>query len=217
MTSSFDPDEFLAGIRTAQTKATVFKRADLAGELIAVEEQLALFPESEETEQDMTAGAEKAELLEKQERLQAELEDSAVEFTIQALDQERVDEMAQEARAACKDRADAAAKRAAGYAREECKRAEVTDPKEIKEAIKRATSQASNAIVTHEAGVHTLAAVIVSDTGQSVFTVEQMRQFVDKIGAPQVRKLQKAFYDLSSNDPGDYLPKSLRPGRTDEA
>lgn len=215
---SFNPDEFIAGIRTAQTKVTVFQRADIAGELIAVEEDLALFPNDENGgEQDLAAGAEKAELLEKQERLQAELQGSAVEFTIQALDQERVDEIAQEARAACKDRADAAAKRAAGYAREECKRAEVTDAKEIKDAIKRATSNASNAIVTHEAGVHTLAAVIVGDTGQSVFNIEQMRQFVDKIGAPQVRKLQKAFYELSSNEPGDYLPKSSRPGRTDEA
>lgn len=213
---SFNPDEFLAGIRTAQTTVTVFKRADLAGELNAVEEDLALFPDTDGVEQDMTAGAEKAELLEKQERLQAELQDSAEEFIVQALDQEQVDEIAEKARAACKDRADAAAKRAAGYAREECKRAEVTDAKEIKEAVKRATSQASNSIVTHEAGVHTLAAVIVSDTGQPVFTIEQMRQVVDKIGAPQVRKLQKAFYELSSNEPGAYLPKSSRPGRTDE-
>lgn len=213
---TFNPDEFLAGIRTAQTKVTVFKRADLAGELQAVEEDLARFPDEPEGEQDMTAGAEKAELIEKQERLQAELEDSAVEFTIQALDAERVDEIAQEARAACKDRADAAAKRAASYAREECKRAEVSDPKEIKEAVRRATSNASNAIVTHEAGVHTLAAVIVGDTGEPVFTIEQMRVFVDKVGAPQVRTLQKAFYELSSNEPGDYLPKSLKPGRTVE-
>ena len=32
--TDFNPDEFIAGIRTAQTKVTIFKRADLAGELI---------------------------------------------------------------------------------------------------------------------------------------------------------------------------------------
>ena len=88
MSNGFNPDDFLAGIRTAQTKVTIFQRADLAGELIAVEEDLAAFETNDETEQDMTAGAERAELVEKQERLQAELQDSAVEFIVHALDQE---------------------------------------------------------------------------------------------------------------------------------
>ncbi len=213
--TDFNPDEFIAGIRTAQTKVTIFQRADLAGELIAVEEDLATFTD-EDGEQDLTAGAEKAELLEKQERLLSELEGSAVEFTVQALDSDAIDAIAKEARKECRERADQAAKDAAGYAREECRRAEVTDPKEIKEAVRRAASQASNSIVQYEAGLHTMVHSIVSDTGQPVFTLEQMRKVVDKIGAPQVEKLQNAFYDLTSTDPGSFIPKSSKPGRTDE-
>lgn len=213
---SFNPDDFIAGIRTAQTKVTIFQRADLAGELIAVEEDLAAFVD-DEGEQDMTAGAERAELVEKQAALQAELEDSAVEFIVQALDQDAIDNIAKEARKACEDRADQAAKEAAGYARQECKRAEIGDPKEIKEAVRRAASTASGAIIQSETGVHILTAAVINESGAPVFTVDQMRAAMDKLGAPQVQKLQSAFYDLTSTDPGSFVPKSLKPGRTNEA
>lgn len=211
---SFNPDDFLAGIRTAQTKVTIFQRADLAGELIAVEEDLAAFETSDDAEQDMTAGAERAELVEKQERLQAELQDSAVEFIVQALDQETIDRLAKEARKACEERADQAAKDAGGYARQECKRAEIGDPKEIKEAVRRAASNASGAVIQQETGLHILTAAVVDETGAPVFTLDQMRVAMDKLGAPQVQKLQGAFYDLTSTDPGSFVPKSLKPGRT---
>lgn len=213
---SFNPDDFIAGIRTAQTKVTIFQRADLAGELIAVEEDLAAFVTDDDGEQDMTAGAERAELVEKQERLQAELQDSSVEFVVQALDQETIDRLAKEARKACQDRADEAAKEAAGYAREECKRSEISDGKEIKEAVRRAASSASAAIIQHETGLHILTSAVVSDTGQPVFTIDQMRVAAEKLGAPQVNKLRGAFYDLTSTDPGSFVPKSLKPGRTSE-
>lgn len=212
---SFNPDDFIAGIRTAQTKVTIFQRADLAGELIAVEEDLAAFVD-DDGEQDMTAGAERAELVEKQERLQAELEESGVEFVVQALDQEAIDSLAKAARKACQERADEAAKEAAGYAREECKRSEIADGKEIKEAVRRAATSASAAIIQHETGLHILAAAVVSDTGQPVFTIDQMRVAAEKLGAPQVNKLRGAFYDLTSTDPGSFVPKSLKPGRTSE-
>ncbi|WP_181272834.1 hypothetical protein [Brevibacterium oceani] len=214
MSASFNPDDFLAGIRTAQTKVTIFQRADLAGELIAVEEDLAAFETNDDTEQDMTAGAERAELVEKQERLQAELQESAVEFIVQALDQETIDRLAKEARKAAADRADEAAKEAAGYAREECKRSEVGDPKEIKESVRRASSNASAAILQYETGLHILTAAVVDETGAPVFTVDQMRVAAGKLGAPQFQKLQGAFYDLTSTDPGSFVPKSLKPGRT---
>lgn len=212
---SFNPDDFIAGIRTAQTKVTIFQRADLAGELIAVEEDLAAFVD-DDGEQDMTAGAERAELVEKQERLQAELEESGVEFIVQALDQEKIDELAKTARKACQERADEAAKEAAGYAREECKRSEIGDGKEIKEAVRRAATSASAAIIQHETGLHILTAAVVSDTGNPVFTIDQMRVAAEKLGAPQINKLRGAFYDLTSTDPGSFVPKSLRPGRTSE-
>ncbi|KZE19168.1 hypothetical protein [Brevibacterium casei] len=214
--TDFNPDEFIAGIRTAQTKVTIFKRADLAGELIAVEEDLAAFGEDENGgEQDLAAGAEKAELIEKQERLQAELEDSAVEFIVQALEQDKIEEISKEARAAARERADKAAKEAAGYAREECKRGEVTDPKEIKEAVRRAAANASGAILQREAGIYLMSYAVVSDTGERVFTPEQMRQASEKLGAPQMNKLQGAFYDLTSTDPGSFIPKSSKHGKTD--
>lgn len=212
---SFNPDDFIAGIRTAQTKVTIFQRADLAGELIAVEEDLAAFVD-DDGEQDMTAGAERAELLERQEQLQSELQDSAVEFIVQALDQETIDKLAKEARKAADEKADQAAKEAGGYARQECKRAEIGDPKEIKEAVRRAASNASGAVIQSETGVHILTAAVVSESGAPVFTVDQMRAAMDKLGAPQVQKLQSAFYDLTSTDPGSFVPKSLRPGRTSE-
>ena len=34
--TKFNPDEFLAGIRTAETTVTIFPRADIAGKLLAV-------------------------------------------------------------------------------------------------------------------------------------------------------------------------------------
>lgn len=215
MTTKFNPDQFIAGIRTAQQPVTIFQAADVAGRLKAVEDDLALFADSGE-EQTLDAGAEKSELLEKQARLQAELQDSAVEFIVQALEQDKIEEISKEARQAAKERADQASKDAAGYAREECKRSEVSDPKEIKEAVRRAASNASGAILQKEAGIHILSHAIVTDTGDRAFTPKQMRVVAEKLGQPQMDKLYAAFYDLTSTDPGSFIPKSLKPGRTDE-
>lgn len=210
---AFNPDDFIAGIRTAQTKVTIFQRADLAGELIAIEEDLAAFDNSDgDGERDLTAGAEKAELIEKRDQLQAELEESAVDFTVQALEQDEVERITKEARKSASELADQAAKDAASYARDECRRAEVGDGKEIKEAVKRAASNASNAVLAREAGLHVLSHAIVTDTGERAFTPEQMRIMSEKLGQPQMNKLYGAFYDLTSTDPGSFVPKSQKPG-----
>lgn len=216
MTTKFDPDQFIAGIRTAQAPVTIFQAADVAGRLKAVEDDLALFTSDDSGEQSLDAGAEKAELVQKRDRLQAELQDSAVEFIVQALEQDKIEEISKEARKSAKDRADQAAKDAAGYAREECKRSEVSDPKEIKDAVRRAASNASGAILRKEAGIHILSHAIVTDTGDRAFTPEQMRVVAEKLGEPQMEKLYAAFYDLTSTDPGSFIPKSSKPGRTDE-
>lgn len=213
MTTQFDPDAFIAGIRTAQKKVTIFLAADLAGELSGVEEDLELLEsQNEDEEQTLDAGAERAELVEKRDGLQAELQDSAVEFIVQALEQEKIESITKDARAAAKDRADQAAKDAAGYAREECKRAEVGDPKEIKDAVRRASSAASEAILRKEAGIHIISHAVVTDTGERAFTPDQMRVVSEKLGEPQMEKLYNAFYELTSTDPGELIPKSRKPG-----
>lgn len=208
---TFNPDDFIAGIRTAQTPVTIFQAADAAGRLKAVEEDLALLGDPEE-EQALDAGAERAELVEKRDGLQAELQDSAVEFIVQALEQEKIESITKDARAAAKDRADQAAKDAAGYAREECKRAEVGDPKEIRDAVRRASSAASETILRKEAGIHIISHAVVTDTGERAFTPDQMRVVSEKLGEPQMEKLYNAFYELTSTDPGELIPKSRKPG-----
>lgn len=213
----FNPDEFLAGIRTAETTVTIFPRADIAGKLMALEADLALFPEDPEGEMSLTDGGERAELEAKKEEYESILRESAVEFTLRAVDDDRVDELTKIARKACTEEADAAAKEAAGYAREECRRAEVGDKNEIRDAVRRAASSASSAVTTREIGYHVLAEAIVDDeTGAPYFTVPQVRVFADKIGAKQLQNLREAFYDMTSNDPASFVPKSRKPGVTVE-
>ncbi|ASZ73340.1 tail assembly chaperone [Brevibacterium phage LuckyBarnes] len=217
MTTKFNPDEFIAGIQTAETTVTVFMRADISGKLQALEKDLALFPEDENGEADLTAGAEKAELLAKRDEYEQILRESARELTLRAVDNDEVDRLTKEARKAASEKADQAAKDAAGYAREECRRAEVGDPKEIKEVVRRAASQASNAVLNSESGYYVLAAAIVDDEGQPIFTPDQAREAFEKLGAPQMATVQDAFYDLTSTDPASFVPKYKKPGRTDEA
>ncbi|MCI4012380.1 hypothetical protein [Brevibacterium sp. ZH18] len=212
---AFNPDDFIAGISAAQTPVTIFKAADVAGHLRAVEADLELLAGFDD-EQTLDAGAERAELIEKRDRLQNELQDSAEEFIVQALEQDRIDELTKEARKTAKDRADQAAKDAAGYAREECRRAEIGDGKEIKDAVRRASLSASEAVMRKEAGIHIISHAVVTDTGERAFTPEQMRVVSEKLGDTQMDKLYKAFYDLTSNDPGELIPKSRKPGPTVE-
>lgn len=215
--TKFNPDEFLAGIRTAETTVTIFPRADIAGKLLAVEADLEMFPAEEEEEATLDAGSEKAELIAKRDEYQDILRESAQEFTLRAVDDDRVDELTKIARKSCQEEADQAAKDAAGYAREECRRAEVGDKNEIRDAVRRAASSASNAVVNRAVGYHVLAEAIVDEeTGAPVFTVEQVKQFAGKIGARQLQNLREAFYDMSSSDPGDFVPKSKKPGATEE-
>ncbi|WP_172171041.1 hypothetical protein [Brevibacterium sp. CT2-23B] len=212
---AFNPDDFIAGISAAQTPVTIFKNAEAAGRLRAVETDLALLGDADE-EQTLDAGAERAELAEKRDRLQAELQDSAEEFIVQAIEQDKIEEITKEARKAAKDRADQAAKDAAGYAREECKRAEIGDGKEIREAVRRASTAASDAILRKEAGIHILSHAVVTDAGERAFTPDQMRVVSEKLGDPQMDKLYNAFYELTSTDPGELIPKSRKPGPTVE-
>ena len=206
--TKFNPDEFLAGIRTAETTVTIFPRADIAGKLLAVEADLEMFPDEEEEEATLDAGSEKAELIAKRDEYQDILRESAQEFTLRAVDDDRVDELTKIARKSCQEEADQAAKDAAGYAREECRRAEVGDKNEIRDAVRRAASSASNAVVNRAVGYHVLAEAIVDEeTGAPVFTVEQVKQFAGKIGARQLQNLREAFYDMSSSDPGGVGPK----------
>ena len=215
--TKFNPDEFLAGIRTAETTVTIFPRADIAGKLLAVEADLEMFPAEEEEEATLDAGSEKAELIAKRDEYQDILRESAQEFTLRAVDDDRVDELTKIARKSCQEEADQAAKDAAGYAREECRRAEVGDKNEIRDAVRRAASSASNAVVNRAVGYHVLAEAIVDEeTGAPVFTVEQIKEFAGKIGARQLQNLREAFYDMSSSDPGDFVPKSKKPGATEE-
>ena len=215
--TKFNPDEFLAGIRTAETTVTIFPRADIAGKLLAVEADLEMFPAEEEEEATLDAGSEKAELIAKRDEYQDILRESAQEFTLRAVDDDRVDELTKIARRSCQEEADQAAKDAAGYAREECRRAEVGDKNEIRDAVRRAASSASNAVVNRAVGYHVLAEAIVDEeTGAPVFTVEQIKEFAGKIGARQLQNLREAFYDMSSSDPGDFVPKSKKPGATEE-
>lgn len=215
--TKFNPDEFLAGIRTAETTVTIFPRADIAGKLLAVEADLEMFPAEEEEEATLDAGSEKAELIAKRDEYQDILRESAQEFTLRAVDDDRVDELTKIARKSCQEEADQAAKDAAGYAREECRRAEVGDKNEIRDAVRRAASSASNAVVNRAVGYYVLAEAIVDEeTGAPVFTVEQVKQFAGKIGARQLQNLREAFYDMSSSDPGDFVPKSKKPGATEE-
>ena len=159
--TKFNPDEFLAGIRTAETTVTISPRADIAGKLLAVEADLELFPTEEEEEATLDAGSEKADLIAKRDEYQDILRQTAVDFTLRAVDDDRVDELTKIARRSCQEEADQAAKDAAGYAREECRRAEVGDKNEIRDAVRRATSSASNAVVNRAVGYHVLAEAIV--------------------------------------------------------
>ena len=215
--TKFNPDEFIAGIRTAETTVTIFPRADIAWKLLAVEADLEMFPAEEEEEATLDAGSEKAELIAKRDEYQDILRESAQEFTLRAVDDDRVDELTKIARKSCQEEADQAAKDAAGYAREECRRAEVGDKNEIRDAVRRAASSASNAVINRAVGFHVLAEAIVDEeTGAPVFTVEQIKEFAGKIGARQLQNLREAFYDMSSSDPGDFVPKSKKPGATEE-
>lgn len=217
MTTKFNPDEFIAGIQTAETTVTVFMRADIAGKLQAVENDLALFPDDENGEASLTEGAEKAKLQAKRDEYEQILRESARELTLRAVDNDEVDRLTKASRKAASEKADQAAKDAAAYAREECRRAEIGDPKEIKEIVRRMASQASNAVLNSEAGYYVLAAAIVDDDGQAIFAPDQAREAFEKLGAPQMATVQNAFYDLTSTDPASFVPKYRKPGHTDEA
>ena len=215
--TKFNPDEFLANIRPAETTVTIFPRADIAGKLLAVEADLELFPVEDDEEATLESGSEKAELLAKRDEYQDILRESAQELTIRVVTDDRANELTKIARKACTEEADAAAKEAAGYAREECRRAEVGDKNEIRDAVRRAASTASNAVVNQETGYHIMAEAIVDeDTGAPIFTVEQVRSFAEKIGAKQMQNIREAFYDLTASDPGSFVPKSKKPGATEE-
>lgn len=213
---TFNPDEFIAGIQTAETTVTVFKRADLAGKLLAVEADIGMFPENEQKEVSLSDGGELAELIAQRDEYREQLKESAVDFTIRAVDDDERDRLAKEARKAAAEQADAAAKDAAAVAREECRRSEIGDKNEMREAVRRATSSASNAVVQREIGYYIMAAAIVGEDGAPMFTPEQMRTVAEKLGARQVQNIQDAFYDLTSVDPASFVPKSQQPGPTEE-
>lgn len=208
--AEFNVDDFVSGFRAATEKVTIFQRPDLAGEINHLEKQIALL-ESDGDEESALGGADAAdELREQRDLLTRELEESAHTFVLQALGRERVDAITEEARKACKDRADEAAKKARAWAKEQLTRDEEKDPLEIKDTMRQASQAAARAIISHEEGIHILAAAIVDPA----LTVDQMRRIGEVMGEGQVMKLQRAFYELTSRDPEASIPKSSKNGTT---
>lgn len=218
--STFNPDDFLNDIQTAETVVTVFKRADLVGKLQAVENELALFPEEEDEgrESSLEGNQEKHKLIALRDEYQEKLGKSAVNFTLRAIDDERIDKLTKEAHEYSRDRANEAAKEAAGYAREELDRGEVADKQERRDAVRNAALSASRAITNAEAGYFVLLEALVDEeTGKQLFTsVEQIRKLAAKLGATQMRTIRDAFYDMNSADPASLVPKSKRLGPAEE-
>lgn len=200
---------FIAGFKAASQPVTIFQRPDLAAELNEIDRRIEIL-HAESTEGSLgDVGTQELEA--RRDRLTEELEQSAHEFRVQALSPERVEEIAETARNAAKDKADEAAKKARDWAREQCRRGDIKDPKEINSHLRRAASEASESVIARETGIHTLAAAIV----QPELSVDDVRQLAEVMGEGQVQNLQKAFYEVSSLDPSASLPKSWRSGTTD--
>lgn len=203
---------FIAGFKAGSKPVTIFQRPDIALEINELDRQIELLAEQDRGEASMGDEDPTTELIERRDKLTEELEASAHTFRIQALSPERVEEIAETARNAAKDKADEAAKKARDWAREQCRRADIKEPKEINQHLRKAASDASEAVIARETGIHTLAAALVEPS----LTVDQMRQLSEVMGEGQVRKLNQAFYDVTSADPEASLPKSWRNGTTDE-
>lgn len=208
--AEFNVDDFVSGFRAATEKVTIFQRPDLAGEINHLDKQIALLEADRGDEASLGDSGDADELREQRDLLTRELEESAHTFVLQALGRERVDAITEEARKACKDRADEAAKKARAWAKEQLTRDEEKDPLEIKDTMRQASQAAARAIMTHEEGIHILAAAIVDP----VLTVDQMRRIGEVMGEGQVMKLQRAFYELTSRDPEASIPKSSKSGTT---
>lgn len=210
--ADFNVDDFVSGFRAATQKVTIFQRPDLAGEINHIERQIELIESERSDDASLSDDDGADELREQRDALTRELEDSAHTFVLQALGRERVDAITEEARKACKDRADDAAKKARAWAKEQLARDEEKDPQAIKDAMRQASQAAARAIISHEEGLHILAAALIDP----VLTVDQVRRISEVMGEGQVHKLQTAFYELTSRDPEASIPKSSRNGTTVE-
>lgn len=210
--ADFNVDDFVSGFRAATQKVTIFQRPDLAGEINHIERQIELLESERSDDASLSDDDGADELREQRDALTRELEDSAHTFVLQALGRERVDAITEEARKACKDRADDAAKKARAWAKEQLARDEEKDPQAIKDAMRQASQAAARAIISHEEGLHILAAALIDP----VLTVDQVRRISEVMGEGQVQKLQTAFYELTSRDPEASIPKSSRNGTTVE-
>lgn len=210
--ADFNVDDFVSGFRAATQKVTIFQRPDLAGEINHIERQIELIESERSDDASLSDDDGADELREQRDALTRELEDSAHTFVLQALGRERVDAITEEARKACKDRADDAAKKARAWAKEQLARDEEKDPQAIKDAMRQASQAAARAIISHEEGLHILAAALIDP----VLTVDQVRRISEVMGEGQVQKLQTAFYELTSRDPEASIPKSSRNGTTVE-
>lgn len=200
---------FIAGFKAGSKPVTIFQRPDLALELNELDRQIEIL-NSESAEGSLgDSGA--RDLEEQRDRITTELEASAHIFRVQALSPERVEEISETARNSAKGKADDAAKKARDWAREQCRRGDIKDPKEINDHLRRAASEASESVIARETGIHTLAAAIV----EPELSVDDVRQIAEVMGEGQVRKLQQAFYEVSSLDPSASLPKSWRSGTTE--
>lgn len=210
--AEFNVDDFVSGFRAATQKVTIFQRPDLAGEINHIERQIELLESERSDDASLSDGDGADELREQRDALTRELEGSAHTFVLQALGRERVDAITEEARKACKDRADDASKKARAWAKEQLARDEEKDPQAIKDAMRQASQAAARAIISHEEGLHILAAALIDP----VLTVDQVRRISEVMGEGQVQKLQTAFYELTSRDPEASIPKSSRNGTTVE-
>lgn len=204
--TNFDPDAYALGLGRPIEYVPIFEKPALTGRLNQLRRQADAIRE-QEPEQSL-ANPEVTALEDEYERVYKELADSKRDYQVQGFSSDEVEKLAQEARKACKEKADEAAATARGWGKEQAQREGVTDPHEVNELVRRHAREAASAVINQEIGFHTLAAALVEPR----MDVDEVRALPEKIGQLQFNKLMEAFYTATADDPGS-LPKSLRRGK----
>lgn len=207
MTETINLDDWLDGANRTERSVTLYGRNDLLADIDELEAKLRQIEDIAPEDRNYGEGDPRRELQEQVDNLYIELDKSKMVFRVSFLDDDELEVIREKVKQDLKQELDKIASAARAEAREKCRHSEIKAVNDINVVVRSMASAATEAAVTKEADLRTMAQAIVSPQ----VTLEQVRKLYKKVGEAQIALLKQAYSRAAVEAPKVAVPKSSKP------
>jgi len=205
--SEINFDDWLATGAVTTRHVNLFSRLDLLAEIDELETTLVKVEDYPMPAEEALGGQwedPNKETNAKIDALWEEIGKSKRSFRVKALNSDKIQELRRDVLETFKDEIDKEAAKGRAIARENAKRLEITDPKEINALVRESARNYIESYVAFEVGVKLIAATATTQNADGTWVPlkeDQIRQLAEIVGDQQINLLSQAGHSANTEIP----------------